>query len=191
MQKKLQILTMKVRFGYSRGKNCFTHSTTRIVEVEAWLLLTFSKVTQSIKLYTFHYHILRAQMFETGDLSNTQKMSDYSFQHFLEQNLNSFLSLQKKTVCFKSFILKPTQSNRYFQTNATRDFQNSFFPFRNPHVFMWKSLPIFIVLNSLALAKIFHKTKIYFKKQEYRFLVESIKIENITSIQNHLSRSKK
>ena len=49
-------------------------------------------------------------MFETGDLSNTHKMINYSFQHFLQQNLNWFLSWKEKRLCTGSFIWKPNET---------------------------------------------------------------------------------
>ena len=49
---------------------------------------------------------------------------------------------------------------------------------RDWHVFMWQSVKISNVFYSLTLKQIFWKTKTFFKKLEYYFLVESIKIEN-------------
>ena len=49
---------------------------------------------------------------------------------------------------------------------------------RDRHVFKWQSVKILNVFNSLTLKQIFWKTKTFFKKLEYRFLVESTKIEN-------------
>ena len=43
---------------------------------------------------------------------------------------------------------------------------------------MWQSVEILNVFNTLTLKRIFWKTKTFFKNLEYRFLVESIKIEN-------------
>ena len=43
---------------------------------------------------------------------------------------------------------------------------------------MWQSVKIWNVFNSLTLKQIFWKTKNSFKKPEYRFLVESTRIEN-------------
>ena len=48
--------------------------------------------TQSIKFYTFDFHIVRVQMFEKGDLSNREKMDGCSFQQVLEKKLSLFLS---------------------------------------------------------------------------------------------------
>ena len=43
---------------------------------------------------------------------------------------------------------------------------------------MWQSLKILNIFNTLTLKQIFWKTKTFFKKLEYCFLVESIKIES-------------
>ena len=49
---------------------------------------------------------------------------------------------------------------------------------RDRHAFMWQSLKILNVFNTLTLKQIFWKTKNFFEKLEYHFLVESTKIEN-------------
>ena len=49
---------------------------------------------------------------------------------------------------------------------------------RDRHVFMWQSVKVSNVFNTLTLKQIFWKTKTFFKKLEYRFLVETTKIEN-------------
>ena len=49
---------------------------------------------------------------------------------------------------------------------------------RDWHVFMWQSVKVSNVFNTLTLKQIFWKTKTFFKKLEYRFLVETTKIEN-------------
>ena len=43
---------------------------------------------------------------------------------------------------------------------------------------MWQSVKVSNVFNTLTLKQIFWKTKTFFKKLEYHFLVESTKIEN-------------
>ena len=49
---------------------------------------------------------------------------------------------------------------------------------RDRHVFMWQSLEILNDFKTSALKQISWKTKTFFKKLEYRSLVESTKIEN-------------
>ena len=46
--------------------------------------------------------------------------------------------------------------------------------------FMRRSLEILNTFNILTLKQIFLKTHTFFKKLEYRFLVQSTKIENAT-----------
>ena len=43
---------------------------------------------------------------------------------------------------------------------------------------MWQSVKILNVFNTLTLKQIFWKPKTFFKKLEYRFLVESTEIKN-------------
>ena len=43
---------------------------------------------------------------------------------------------------------------------------------------MWESVKILNVFNTLTLKQIFWKTKFFLRKLEYRFLVESTKIES-------------
>ena len=49
---------------------------------------------------------------------------------------------------------------------------------RDQQVFMWQSLEILHVFNTLALKQNFWKKKSLFKKLDDRFLVESTKIDN-------------
>ena len=44
---------------------------------------------------------------------------------------------------------------------------------KDQHVFMWQSLKISNVFNTLTLKQVFLKTKAFLKLREYRFLVES------------------
>ena len=49
---------------------------------------------------------------------------------------------------------------------------------RDRHVFLWLSVKILNVFNTLSLQQIFWKTKTFIKKLKYCFLVECTKIEN-------------
>ena len=51
---------------------------------------------------------------------------------------------------------------------------------RNQHFSRWHSLGILKVFNTTTLKQFLLKTKTFFKKLKYRFLVESTKIENAT-----------
>ena len=50
--------------------------------------------------------------------------------------------------------------------------------FWDRHVFMWQSVQVSNVFNTLTLKQTFWKTETFFKKLEYYFLVEITKIEN-------------
>ena len=54
-----------------------------------------------------------------------------------------------------------------FKINLSRDWR----------VFMWESLEILDVFNILTLKKIFWKTKAFFKKQGYRFLLKVLRLK--------------
>ena len=51
-------------------------------------------------------------------------------------------------------------------------------PFRDRHVSMWQSVKVSNVFSTLTFKQLFWKTKTFFKKLEYGFLVETTKIEN-------------
>ena len=87
-------------------------------------------------------------------------MNDCSSQQVLRQNLSWFLSEHLKMLFLRGFILK----------EALR--------LRDQHVFLWQSVETLNIFNTLALKQIFWKTKTFFKKLEYRFLVESTEIKN-------------
>ena len=64
-----------------------------------------------------------------------------------------------------------------FSATWEPDFKNVLH-LRNRHVFMWQSVEILNVFNILTLKRTSWKTKTFFKKLEYRFLVESTEIQN-------------
>ena len=49
---------------------------------------------------------------------------------------------------------------------------------RDWHVFMWHSLEILNIFNTLTFKQTFWKAKTFFQKLEYRLLVQSTKIKN-------------
>ena len=51
---------------------------------------------------------------------------------------------------------------------------------RDQHGFMWQSVKVLNVYNTLTLIQIFWKTKTFLKKLENHFLVQTTKIENIS-----------
>ena len=61
---------------------------------------------------------------------------------------------------------------------------------RDRRAFMWQSVKILNVSNTLTLVQIFWKTKTFFQKPEYRFLVETTKIETTSlSFKTALSKA--
>ena len=86
-----------------------------------------------------------------------------------------FLSWHSKMLFLRAFILKPTERGLVLQKNGTCDFENSP-PFER--FFLWKSIKVSNVFNTLTLKQIFWKRKTFFKQLEYRSLVEATKIEN-------------
>ena len=46
---------------------------------------------------------------------------------------------------------------------------------------MWRSVKVLDIFSTLTLKQIFYKTKSFFEKLEYRFLVERTKIEKASS----------
>ena len=96
----------------------------------------------------------------------------------------SFSNFNDKTLFLRGIILKPTEKAYILLKNGTRGFQNS--PrFERSAYFMWQSVKVSNFFNTLTLKQIFWKTKTFFKKLEYRFVVETTKIES-TSFQFRL-----
>ena len=81
--------------------------------------------------------------------------------------------------CFFSKVsfLSQRKEHRFFSKTVLGIFKIAL-RLRDRHVFMWQSVEILNVFNTLTLKQIFWKTKTFFKKLGYRFLVESTKIEN-------------
>ena len=77
----------------------------------------------------------------------------------------------------RGLILKPTERALVLLKNGTGDCQIALH-FRDRHVFIWQSVEILNVFNTLTLKQIFWKTKTFFKKLGYCFIVESTKIKN-------------
>ena len=65
----------------------------------------------------------------------------------------------------------------FFQKKALGIFKIAL-QLRDRHVFVWQSVEILNVFNTLTLKQIFWTTKTFFKKLGYCFLIESTKIEN-------------
>ena len=88
-----------------------------------------------------------------------------------------FLSQDKKMLCLRDFNLQPWERASIILKNGTRYFENST-PFERSACFWVTTTGILNVFTTLSLKLIFWKTKAFFKKLEYRFLVQNTKIES-------------
>ena len=138
--------------------------------------------TQSITLYIFYSHIIK----ECRCLKNVI--------HQIYRNEWLLLSAFQQVYCkiwvgfclntSKRFLLEVSfwsqQKEHWFFLKTVLGIFKIALRLRGGHVFMWQSVEILNVFNTLALKQIFWKMQTLFKKPEYRFLVESTKIDNAT-----------
>ena len=68
-------------------------------------------------------------------------------------------------------------ANRKSLNSSEKWYQELALRLRDRHVFMWQSMKVLNVFNTLTLIKIFWKTKTFFKKLEYCFLVEPLRLK--------------
>ena len=120
------------------------------VEIQCWLLLTFFICLHN--QWSCFNPIIMQMSEKRGSLNWQQNWMFASFSNFTTK-----LEFFYKTVLeiFK-IVLR----------------------LRDRHVFRWQSVKVSNVFNTWTLKQIFWKTKTFFKKLEYRFLVEATKIEN-------------
>ena len=97
-------------------------------------------------------------------------MNGCSFQHVLLQNLDSFLPKYGKTLFSRGCVLKPT-------VLGTRDFQNDP-PFERSACFYFIISGNFERFQYFNYETNFMENENLYQKPEYRFLVESTKIES-------------
>ena len=104
-------------------------------------------------------------------------MNGCSFHQHLRHNLGWFLSQHIKTLCLRGFILQPRERAWILLKNGTRDIKNSR-PFERLACFCVTTTGNFECFLYFIFEFNFLKTKIFFKKLEYRFLVQRTKIES-------------
>ena len=111
---------------YSQGK------TVLFSPVQEWLAASdlFHMFTQSIKFYyTFHYHILRVQIFEkckNDSKNDTVKMNTPSGMFYSKIWVGFCLNTGKVlSFKFERFHFKAKRKSIGSSKNGTRDFQNS------------------------------------------------------------------
>ena len=137
----------------------------------------FFMFTQSINFYAFYCRI--SKMFEKCYSSNRQKWVVASFSisaRFTAKFVLVFVLTQEKAFSWRLHF----KANRKRIGSSKKTILGIFkiaFRLRDRHVFMWQSLKILNVFNTLSVKTIFSKTKNFFKRLEYRFLVEITEIE--------------
>ena len=142
----------------------------------AWLLLTFfislhNQLSSVSSIITYEYRCLK-------NFIHQLKMNDCSFQQVLLQKLGWLLSWHWKTLfLIEVSFSSQRKEHRFFWKMVVGIFTIGL-RFWDRHVFIWQSMKILNDFNTLTLKQIFWKTKTFFKKLEYYFLVESTKIEN-------------
>ena len=100
-----------------------------------------------------------------------------SFNNFYGKNWVGFcLNIRKRF--FLEFSFQSQQKEHKFFWKMLLGIFKMGLRLRDRHVFMCQSVKVSNVFNTLTLKQIFWKTKTFFKKLEYRFLVETTKIEN-------------
>ena len=97
--------------------------------------------------------------------------------------LRFFMCLHNQVSAFNSIVAQLLFINVIYEIDSKNDWLLlSIFKkalcLRYRHVFTWPSVIDSDVFNTLTLKQIFWKTKTFFKKLEYCFLVEVTKIEN-------------
>ena len=107
-------------------------------------------------------------------------MNGCFFQPSFTAKLPLVFVITQENASFQSFYFKVNRKALGSSKNGTRYFQNSFPFLKDRHVFRWQSLEILSVFNTLSLKQVYWKTKIFFKKLEYLFYLESTVIENAT-----------
>ena len=100
-----------------------------------------------------------------------------SFSNFYGKTWVSFcLNIRKQFFLEFSFYSQQKEHSFFYKT-VLGIFKTALC-LRDRYVFMWQSVKVSNVLNTLTLKQIFWKTKTFFKKLKYCFLVEATKIEN-------------
>ena len=153
-------------------------SVQEFIEIEAWLLLTFFLCLHN-QSSSIHSTVTneKVQMFEKGDSSNRQKTKAAPFGMFYFKIWVGFCLNTGKRFFLEASIYNQQKLLQFFQKTVQRIFKIALC-LRDRNVFMWQSLEILNIFNTLNLNQIFWKMKTFLKKLDNWFLVESIKVEN-------------
>ena len=104
-------------------------------------------------------------------------MNRWSFQQSFTPKFGLFFVLTLEKDFSERFHFKANRKSKGSSKKSTRVFKIAL-RLRGRPIFRWQSEEISNVFNTLTLRQIFWKTKTFFKKLEYRFLVEHTKTEN-------------
>ena len=100
-----------------------------------------------------------------------------SFSNFYGNTWVGFCLNIRKCFFWEFSFQSQQKEHRFFWKTVIGVFKKAL-RLRDRPVFTWQSVKVSNVFNTLTLKQIFWKTKTFFKKLEYRFLVETTKIEN-------------
>ena len=115
-------------------------------------------------------HIKECRCLKQVIYETDRNSMDATFSKFCDKTWVGFCLRQ--TLFLRGFILNVTE-------NSAKDFQHNP-PFERLACFVWNSLKIWNNFNILTVKQIFSKTKSFFQKLDYRCLIESSEIENVT-----------
>ena len=120
------------------------------------------------------------QMSKKGDSSIRQlKWMVASFSNFYCKTWVSFCINIRKRLFLEFSFWSQQKEHSFFEKPVLEIFKIAL-RLRDQHVFMWQSVKVSNVFNTLTLRQIFWKKKTFFQKLEHCFLVETTKIENIS-----------
>ena len=105
-------------------------------------------------------------------------MNGCSFQQILRRNFGVVFVLTLENTFSQRFHFKANRKSTDSPKKTVLGIFKIALRLRDQYVFMWQSVKILNDFDTLTLKQIFWKTKTFFKKLEYRSLVESTKIEN-------------
>ena len=123
---------------------------------------------------------IKEQMFEKVILQTGTKWTIALFIKFYGKVWVSFVLAHEKAFFSKRVHFQGNGKSIGSSKNGTRDFQNSPTFLRDRHTFMWQITRNFKRFQYFNFETNFQKTKNFFRKLEYCFLIESNEIENAT-----------
>ena len=135
-------------------------SIEEFVKIKSWLLLIFSACLYS--QLKFHYKVLYCRCLNKMIHRVDRKMMAASLNKFYGIMWDSFCLNIEKTLPRKDLILKPIERSSDPLKNGLVISEIAL-RLRDWHVFIWQSLAILNVFNTLTLKQVFCKTKTLLK----------------------------